>query len=229
MRLPSATNPKIRIALIETDPLRSVGFRALLQSESDLELVSASVQQLDGPESFNVVLVGAHGKRNLHEMLEYMQASMPQLPIVVVGPENEDKSILSAIVAGAKGYVSDDAAPQELARAIRMVNGGSVWAPRIVLSMFVELAVTQRKRMLPGAHQALSNREKEVLALLVSGLSNKEIGAPLGIEERTVKAHISQMMRKVGVHNRIALTTHAITHSLLSSRSDAPATVSANL
>jgi DNA-binding NarL/FixJ family response regulator len=52
--------------------------------------------------------------------------------------------------------------------------------------------------------------------MLVAGLSNKEIGRPLGIVERTVKAHISKMMRKVGVHNRIELSMHAVTHALVS-------------
>ena len=56
---------------------------------------------------------------------------------------------------------------------------------------------------------------KQVLEMLVAGRSNKEIGAALGIEERTVKAHVAKLMRKVGVQNRIALSVHAITHSLV--------------
>jgi DNA-binding NarL/FixJ family response regulator len=70
--------------------------------------------------------------------------------------------------------------------------------------------------MLYGANEVLTDREKEILTLLVSGLSNKEIGAPLGIVERTVKAHIAKMMRKVGVHNRIELSVHAVARSLVS-------------
>ena len=79
--------------------------------------------------------------------------------------------------------------------------------------MFIELATTQPKRM-PGAN--VTEREKEVLKMLVAGLSNKEIGEPLGIAERTVKAHIAKMMHKVGVHNRIELSIHAVTHALVS-------------
>ena len=82
--------------------------------------------------------------------------------------------------------------------------------------MFIELAITQSKRMLPGVNGVITAREKQVLQMLVSGLSNKEIGAPLGIVERTVKAHISTMMRKVGVHNRIELSVHAVALSLVS-------------
>ena len=63
-----------------------------------------------------------------------------------------------------------------------------------------------------------TDREKEVLEMLVAGRSNKEIGAALGIEERTVKAHVAKLMRKVGVQNRIALSVHAITHSLVTAK-----------
>jgi DNA-binding NarL/FixJ family response regulator len=62
---------------------------------------------------------------------------------------------------------------------------------------------------------SFTHREKEVLEMLVAGRSNKEIGAPLGIGERTVKAHVAKLMRKVGVQNRIALSVHAITNSLV--------------
>ena len=69
--------------------------------------------------------------------------------------------------------------------------------------------------MFPAGRANFSDREKEVLELLVAGRSNKEIGSPLGIGERTVKAHVAKLMRKVGVQNRIALSVHALTHSLV--------------
>ena len=69
-----------------------------------------------------------------------------------------------------------------------------------------------------AAWRSLTDREKEVLEMLVAGRSNKEIGGQLGIEERTVKAHVAKLMRKVGVQNRIALSVHAITHSLVTTK-----------
>jgi DNA-binding NarL/FixJ family response regulator len=139
------------------------------------------------------------------------------LPIIVIGPDADDETMLTAIVSGAKGYVFDGAAPREFAQAILLVNQGSIWVPRRVLSRLVDLAVTQRKQILPRTCDAITDREKQVLKMLVAGLSNKEIGEPLGIVERTVKAHITKLMRKVGVQNRIALSVHAITHSIISS------------
>jgi DNA-binding NarL/FixJ family response regulator len=140
----------------------------------------------------------------------------PNLPIIVIGPSTDNKIMLDAIVSGARGYVFDGAAPSEFAQAIRTVSQGSIWVPRRVLSMFIELAIRQRNGMLPGANGAITDREKEVLQMLVAGLTNKEIGKPLGIVERTVKAHIAKMMRKVGAHNRIELSVHAVAHSLVS-------------
>jgi DNA-binding CsgD family transcriptional regulator len=71
-------------------------------------------------------------------------------------------------------------------------------------------------RTFPAGHATFNDRKQEVLEMLVGGRSNKEIGAPLGIGERTVKAHVAKLLRKIGVQNRIALSVHAITHSLVS-------------
>jgi DNA-binding NarL/FixJ family response regulator len=210
------SNPKVRIAVIESDPLRFVGFRALLESESDLELIPASLPEIAIQTHIDVVLIGDRVGQNLFDTISNLKMMLPNLPIIVIGPNRDDETSLNAIVSGAKGYVFDGAPPGEFAQAIRVISQGSVWAPRRVLSMFVELAITQPKRMRPGVNCVITDREKQVLQMLVSGLSNKEIGAPLGIVERTVKAHISKMMRKIGVHNRIELSVHAVARSLVS-------------
>ena len=77
-------------------------------------------------------------------------------------------------------------------------------------------ATAATRKQQPSNEGKISDRELEVLRLLVSGCSNGEIADELGIGERTVKAHIAQLLRKVGVQNRIALSVHAVTHSLLS-------------
>ncbi len=82
-----------------------------------------------------------------------------------------------------------------------------------MLSLFVDRAIASPGR--PLGRQSFTGREKEVLELLVAGSSNKEIGMALGIEERTVKTHVAKLMRKVGAANRIALSVHAITNSLI--------------
>lgn len=216
MRISTTNNRKLRIALVESDPLRLVGFHAVLESESDLELITTSIPEIADQVDIDLVLLGDRPDRNLFDTMVNLKVTSPNLPVIVIGPSANEEVILNAIVAGAKGYVFEGSSPSEFAQAIRVVNEGSVWAPRRVLSRFVELAVTQRKRMRSGSDGALTDREKQVLKMLVTGLSNKEIGAPLGIVERTVKAHIAKMMRKIGVHNRIELSVHAVANSLVS-------------
>ncbi|MFB3813775.1 MAG: LuxR C-terminal-related transcriptional regulator [Terriglobales bacterium] len=210
-----ARKPRIHIAVVEGDPLRLVGFRALFESEPEFELVAASLAEVATQENIELVLLGSRGGQNLFDMVAGLKASRPDLRIVVTGSGADDETILKALAAGAKGYVDEAAPPSEFIMAMRIVNSGSVWAPRRVLSTFIERVTSHPGRIFPAGRVTFTDREKEVLELLVAGRSNKEIGAALNIEERTVKAHVAKLMRKVGVQNRIALSVHAITHSLV--------------
>jgi len=216
MKVPATKKPPIRIAVVESDPLRVVGFRALLESESDLELFSASLPELAKSDAVDIVLLGSRGGSNLFDVMAGLKAARPDLRILVTGSGADDETILKAVAAGAKGYVEEAATAAEFIQAIRIVHSGSVWAPRRVLSMFIERVTSHPGRIFPAGRVTFTDREKEVLELLVAGRSNKEIGSALTIEERTVKAHVAKLMRKVGVQNRIALSVHAITHSLVS-------------
>lgn len=213
-----ARKPVIRIAVVESDPLRFVGFRALFDSEPDFELLSATLPEISLEKTIDLVLLGSRGGQNLFDQMASLKAARPDLRIIVTGSGIDEETILKAIASGAKGYVDEAATPAEFVQAIRVVNQGSVWAPRRVLSMFIERVTSSPGRIFPAGRVTFTDREKEVLEMLVAGRSNKEIGAALGIEERTVKAHVAKLMRKVGVQNRIALSVHAITHSLVSAK-----------
>jgi DNA-binding NarL/FixJ family response regulator len=208
-----ARKPLIRIAVIESDPLRLVGFRALFDSASGFELVSASIRDIDRLRTIDLALLSNCRAQNLFDLMISLKATRSDLRIIVTGPGDEE-TIFNAIVAGAKGYVDEAASPAEFVQAVRVVSQGSVWAPRRVLSLFIERVSSARAHISPTGRATFTDREKEVLELLIAGRSNKEIGSPLGIGERTVKAHVAKLMRKVGVQNRIALSVHALTHSL---------------
>ena len=215
MKAAVAKKPKIRVAVIEPDPLRLIGFRALFESEPEFEIVSVPLEKVATEPDLDMVMLGSHGSQNLFDLMAGLKASRPDLRLLVCGSGADDETILKAVAAGAKGYVDEAATPEEFAMAIRIVNQGSVWAPRRVLSIFIERVTTSPGRIFPAGRVTFTDREKEVLEMLVAGRANKEIGAALGIEERTVKAHVAKLMRKVGVQNRIALSVHAITHSLV--------------
>jgi DNA-binding NarL/FixJ family response regulator len=213
-----ARKPLIRIAVVESDPLRFVGFRALFDTEPDFELNSSTLQDITAERNIDLVLLGSRGGQNLFDQMASLKAARPDLKIIVTGAGMDEETILKAIASGAKGYVDEAAPASEFVQAIRVVNQGSVWAPRRVLSLFIERVTSSPGRIFPAGRVTFTDREKEVLEMLVAGRSNKEIGAALGIEERTVKAHVAKLMRKVGVQNRIALSVHAITHSLVTAK-----------
>jgi len=206
--------PLIRIALVESDPLRVVGFRTLFDSESGFELVSVSLADIGGLQSIDLVLLSNCRGQSLFDLMASLKATRPDLRILVTGSGDEE-TILKSIIAGAKGYVNEAASPAEFVQAVQVVSQGSVWAPRHVFSMFIERVSSASDRTFPAGRATFTERENEVLELLVGGRSNKEIGSPLGIGERTVKAHVAKLMRKVGVQNRLALSVHALTHSLV--------------
>ena len=212
----ASKNSRIRIAVIDSDPLRVIGFRALLESEPDLQLDAATLDSVATRDDIDLVILGSRVGQNLFDVMAGLKASRPDLRILVTGTGADDETILKAVAAGAKGYVDEAATAKEFIMAIRIVHQGSVWAPRRVLSMFIERVTSHPARIFPAGRVTFTDREKEVLELLVAGRSNKEIGLALNIEERTVKAHVAKLMRKVGVQNRIALSVHAITHSLVS-------------
>jgi len=207
--------PAIKIAVVESDPLRFIGFRSLFDNFKGFEVISLALADLGQRPDIDLVLLGSRSGQNLFDVMAGMKAARPDLRILVTGSGADDETILKAVAAGAKGYVDESADPKEFIQAIEVMNEGSVWAPRRVLSMFIERVTASPGRIFPAGRVHFTDREKEVLELLVVGRSNKEIGAVLTIEERTVKAHVAKLMRKVGVQNRIALSVHAITHNLV--------------
>ena len=216
MKAALAEKPLIRIAVVESAPLRLVGFRALFDSEPDFELISPSSPEVGTQQNIDLVLLCDRYGQNLFDVMASLKATRPHSRIIVTSSGMDEVTILKAIASGAKGCVDATASPADFVQAIRIVSQGSVWAPRRVLSMFIERVSSAPGRIFPTGRVTFTDREREVLEMLVAGRSNKEIGTALGIEERTVKAHIAKLLRKVGVQNRIALSVHAVTHSLVS-------------
>ena len=135
MKAASTKKPLIRFAVVESDPLRFAGFRALFDSEPDFELISASSPDIVAQQNIDLVLLGNCYGQNMFDVMSCLKAPRPHLRIIVTGSGMDEETILKAIASGAKGYVDEAASPAEFVQAIRIVNQGSVWAPRRVLSM----------------------------------------------------------------------------------------------
>jgi DNA-binding NarL/FixJ family response regulator len=218
MKPSPARKPSIRIAVVEGDPLRFIGLRTLFESEPDLELHAVTAAEIATRSNIDLILLSGRGSQNVFDLMAGLKASRPDLRMLVTGIGVDDETILKTVAGGAKGYIDEDSTPAEFAKAIRAVHQGSIWAPRRVLSLFIERLSSSPGKIFPAGHVVFTDREKQVLELLVAGHANKEIGDVLGIEERTVKSHVAKLMRKVGVDNRVTLSVHAITHSLITGR-----------
>jgi DNA-binding NarL/FixJ family response regulator len=211
----SAPKKLIRIAVVENNPLRLVGFRSLFEGDSGFALQSHTAASIFEARGYDVVLIGARVDAAMYEIMTGLKALNPSVRIIATIPSRSDEMALRALCAGAKGYLEESATASEFKEAIRVVNSGSVWASRKLLSKFIERVTSTPRSMRSEEPLVFTEREREVLYLLVSGRSNREIGEALSIEERTVKMHVAKLMRKTGVTNRIALSVHALTHSLV--------------
>ncbi len=203
-----------RIGLVATDEVRIAGIRDVLSrgcaedggsagSYEVVVLARPGTLETAGPD---LVLIDAAATEHLFELLETFRRMRPRIRLMVIADASDAEFVERAIEAGARGVLHHAATERELRMAVEVVLDGSVWAPRRVLSRLLDRA----HGAVPAAPVELTGRERDVVRLLVLGLSNREMGAQLGVEAATVKAHLGRLMRKAGVRNRTALGVHAV-------------------
>jgi DNA-binding NarL/FixJ family response regulator len=213
---PRDHSSRIQIAVINQDPLRFVGLRSILESEPDFQVHPQELRSFqDHPTRYRVVLLGVQPNSALFDLVAKLRTTSPSTRIILTGGPQKDELILRALASGVSGYLDETATAEAYKGAIRAVAGGSMWLPRRVMARFIERVTANPRSSLTENSGPLSERELQVLELLVNGLTNREIAGELGIEERTVKAHVSKLMHKTGAPNRITLSVYALRNSLL--------------
>jgi DNA-binding NarL/FixJ family response regulator len=135
--------------------------------------------------------------------------------LIVIGPEANDARIMELILAGARAYLDEKADPGTVRQAVEAVTSGSIWASQHLLSKLIDRLLGASDTSLTNTPPHLTDRERQVLELILLARSNREIASQLGIEERTVQAHVGRLMRKTGTNNRIDLSMRALNHTLL--------------
>lgn len=202
--------PPLKIGLLDFEPLRVAGFESVCESLPHVSIVSVTLREALLDRSLDMVMLGLHDPAASFEMLAKLKTAQPRLRLIVMGAETDEETIINAIAAGAKGYLEETATPEQVILCIDVVASGSIWAPRKILSTFVDRLLNPSESKPVLRHNpAFTQREEEILNLLQAARSNREIALSLGIEERTVKSYIARMVRKAGVENRIALSVRA--------------------
>ena len=202
----------IRILVVDDHPVVRDGLAAMLNTQSDFEVVG---EASDGEEALQRVadrdpdvllldleMPGVDGI----ETLQRLRQSKARARAIVFTVFDTDERIVSAMKAGAKGYLLKGAPRDDVFRAVRVVNeGGSLLEP-LIASRFLDSI---------NNPDALTARQKEVLKLIATGLLNKEIADRLYISERTVKFHVSEILAKLGAGNRTEAVAIATQRGLI--------------
>jgi DNA-binding NarL/FixJ family response regulator len=200
---------QMRVGLLDFEPIRIAGLREIFAEQPDFQVVATDWAMAFRESSFDLVVVVLKDQAFSLALLARLRSRHPGLKVLVIGSGSEQEKILEAINAGAKGWLEDKATPAQVMHAAYAILNGSIWAPRRVLSTFVDRAIegsaARRRRSSPR----FTEREEEVLQQLVLARSNREIAQALSIREQTVKSYVARLMRKVGVGNRIALSVQA--------------------
>jgi DNA-binding NarL/FixJ family response regulator len=211
----------IRVVVVEPRTLLGVGVRDVLDHENGIEVVA----QVSSPTEAlpivdeaapDVILVSETGDADETRRLH---SEAPNTPLVVLGDEDDDTSIVDALQLGATGHVAEGAEPEELVETIRRVAEGDDQLKAELASrpdLVGRIVDDVRSALLEGEQtNPLSPREREVLRLVGQGMRNADVAARLEISAQTVKNHMTAILHKLGVPNRTRAVTYAVRHGWL--------------
>jgi two-component system, NarL family, response regulator LiaR len=215
MKSPNA----IRLIVADDHILVRQGIRAFLETEADLVIVgeahdAASAIALCAAEKPDVALIDLVMPGGGVQATSGIKSASPSTAVIMLTSFEDDEQALAAIQAGALSYLFKDVVADELAIAIRSAaRHEATLHPRIAARLVNAL---RNPSIAAGSAAALSDREREVLLLIAEGLSNAKIAERLGIGEKTVKTHVSNLLGKLGVIDRTQAAVYAWRHRWVS-------------
>ncbi len=211
----------IRIMIVDDHEVVRSGLKAILEPEDDLEVVgeassgSEAVEKVAQLDPSLVLMDVRMEEMSGIEACRLIKSSHPQVNVLMLTSFGEEEAVMASIMAGASAYLLKNVGRTELIRAIRGVAGGqNLLDPAVtkrVMERLAQLTVKEEEREVAG----LSGREKEVLALVARGSTNKEIAGKLVISEHTARNHLSRILDKLGLTRRSEAAVFAAEHGLL--------------
>ncbi|MBB5057588.1 DNA-binding NarL/FixJ family response regulator [Granulicella aggregans] len=201
-----------RLHLVASNSMRIAGIQGVYGDPCGLQIVPLTLEDALLRDVDEVLLVDADSVMPLFEMLSRLRGRRPLARVIVIGIDHDETYVECVIAAGAKGFLGANASADEFRYAIYNVREGSIWATRRVLSRLAERQLLQRLPDKIDPSVRFTEKECQIIRLLLDGKCNREIGLSMGIGPFTVKAHLGRIMRKAGVGNRIELTMFAVKH-----------------
>lgn len=208
----------IRVLLADDQQLIRAGFAALLNAEADIEIVGGAATGVDAvtlakASRPDVILMDIRMPEGDGLWATEQIVSDPTLAgthIVIVSTFELDEYVAQAITAGASGFLVKDTEPVELIRAVRVAAAGeALLSPGVTKRLLERVALGLKPAPQTSALDSLTDREREVLALVGLGLTNTEIGERLYLSPLTAKTHVSRIMSKLGARDRVHLVVVA--------------------
>ncbi|MGN1209124.1 MAG: response regulator [Duodenibacillus sp.] len=217
------TEKKIRIALVDDHTLFRSGIRALLSRQSDFEIVGEAADGLEGVKLIEqvhpdlVLLDLDMPVMNGHEALAQILGNTPAPAVLMLTVSEDGDDLAECMRLGASGYLLKKIDADFLLQSIRSaVAGDSVISPEMTSKLVMKLR-HDRVQMAPVINpdiDSLTPRERQTLAYLSRGLSNKEIARALDLAESTVKVHVQSVLRKLNIKSRVQAAVFAVEHHL---------------
>ena len=208
----------IRVLVVDDHAVVREGLRAFLELQDGIEVVGEAVDGQEAVETAvrlrpDVILMDLLMPRVDGVMaMRTLRDRVPESRVIVLTSFLDDDKLLPALRSGAAGYLLKNAAPQELARAVRAAHAGEALLDPVVAARLVEtLAADDYEEPL----DRLTPREHEVLVLIGNGFPNKRIAQELGLSEKTVKTHVGHVLAKLGVDDRTQAAVVAVRAGLV--------------
>jgi len=210
----------MRLLIVDDHEVVRLGLRALIEAERDLEVVgeaatAATAVEAAGRLRPNAVLMDVRlPDRSGIAACQEIRQRWPAIQVLMLTSFADEDLVLEAINAGAAGYVLKQLNTDDLLRAVRAVGrGDAVLDPSVTQKVLARVRRAERDAQSVAFHD-LSERELQVLALVAEGKTNAEVAAVLVLSEKTVRNHVSTILGKLGVTNRIEAATFAVRHRL---------------
>jgi two-component system response regulator NreC len=214
---------RVRIMIADDHPLVRSGLRALLERDSEFQVIAEAA---DGYEAIDLavlhkpdVILLDVGMPRLSgpDAAQSIAQKLPAVRIVMLSMHSDEAYVLRALKAGARGYLLKASPEADVIAAIRAVaSGNAYFSPSITKLLVEEYVVEARRRGVEDSYDLLSTREKEILHLLASGKTNREIAELLFISVATVETHRNNIFQKLHLHNLAELILYAVRKGLIS-------------